>query len=74
MSDRRYNEQRLIEAARRGDHAAFRALTEPSIRELRAHCSRILGNPHDAEDAVQETLIKAWRKLDGYAATGPLRA
>jgi RNA polymerase sigma-70 factor (ECF subfamily) len=74
VSDRRYNEQRLIEAAKRGDHAAFATLTEPWIRELRAHCSRILGNPHDAEDAVQETLIKAWRKVDSYAATGPVRA
>jgi RNA polymerase sigma-70 factor (ECF subfamily) len=74
VSDRRYNEQRLIEAAKRGDHAAFATLTEPWICELRAHCSRILGNPHDAEDAVQETLIKAWRKVDSYAATGPVRA
>ena len=53
---------------------AFRTLTEPWIPELRARCARILGNPHDADDAVQETLIKAWRKLGSYHASGPLRA
>jgi RNA polymerase sigma-70 factor (ECF subfamily) len=74
VSDLHYNERLLVEAARRGDPDAFRALTQPWIRELRAHCSRILDNPHDAEDAVQETLIKAWRKLDSYAGTGPVRA
>src|SRR5919106_6378657 len=57
-----------------GDPEAFRMLTEPWIRELRGHCARILGNPHDAEDAVQETLIKAWRKLGSYNASGPMRA
>ena len=74
MSDGRYIEQRLVAAAMRGDHEAFRALTEPWIPELRARCGRILGNPHDADDAVQETLIKAWRKLGSYHASGPLRA
>ncbi len=74
MSDARYIQQRLIAAATRGDHDAFRALTEPWIPELRARCARILGNPHDADDAVQETLIKAWRKLGSYHASGPLRA
>jgi RNA polymerase sigma-70 factor (ECF subfamily) len=74
VSDDHYIEQRLIRAARGGDHEAFRMLTEPWIGELRRHCARILGDPHDAEDAVQETLIKAWRKLDSYSASGPMRA
>jgi RNA polymerase sigma-70 factor (ECF subfamily) len=74
VTDGRYIQQRLTQAALGGDHEAFRMLTEPWIRELRAHCARILGNPHDAEDAVQETLIKAWRKLDSYNASGPIRA
>ena len=69
-----YTQERLIAAAMRGDHEAFRLLTEPWIPELRAHCARILGNRHDADDATQETLIKAWRKLGGYSAAGPLRA
>jgi RNA polymerase sigma-70 factor (ECF subfamily) len=68
MNDGPYIQKRLIGAALCGDHEAFRLLAEPWIRELRAHCARILGNPHDAEDAVQETLIKAWRKLDSYNA------
>jgi RNA polymerase sigma-70 factor (ECF subfamily) len=74
VSDGDYIRQRLIAAAMRGDHEAFRALTEPWIPELRGRCARILGNPHDADDAVQETLIKAWRKLGSYSASGPLRA
>jgi RNA polymerase sigma-70 factor, ECF subfamily len=74
VSDGEYIQQRLIAAAMRGDHEAFRALTEPWIPELRGRCARILGNPHDADDAVQETLIKAWRKLGSYNASGPLRA
>ncbi len=74
MSDGSYIQQRLIAAAKRGDHDAFRALTEPWIPELRSRCTRILGNPHDAEDAVQETLIKAWRKIGSYHASGPVRA
>jgi RNA polymerase sigma factor (sigma-70 family) len=74
VSDRHYVEQRLVAAAKHGDHEAFRALTEPWIPELRARCARILGNTHDADDAIQETLIKAWRKLGSYHASGPLRA
>jgi RNA polymerase sigma-70 factor, ECF subfamily len=74
VSDGRYIQERLIAAALRGDQEAFRALTEPWIPELQARCARILGNPHDADDAVQETLIKAWRKLGSYHASGPLRA
>jgi RNA polymerase sigma-70 factor, ECF subfamily len=74
VSDGDYIQQRLIAAAMRGDHEAFRALTETWIPELRGRCARILGNPHDADDAVQETLIKAWRKLGSYHASGPLRA
>jgi RNA polymerase sigma-70 factor, ECF subfamily len=74
VSEGQYIQQRLVAAAMRGDHEAFRALTEPWIPELRGRCARILGNPHDADDAVQETLIKAWRKLGSYHASGPLRA
>jgi RNA polymerase sigma-70 factor (ECF subfamily) len=74
VSDRDYTEQRLIAAAMDGDHEAFRALTAPWIPELRGRCTKILGSTHDADDAVQETLIKAWRKLGSYHASGPLRA
>ena len=50
--------------ARVGDHQAFAALTDPYRRELQLHCYRILGQVQDAEDAVQETLLSAWRALE----------
>jgi RNA polymerase sigma-70 factor (TIGR02960 family) len=57
----------LISKARRGDGDAFKELTEPHRRELQVHCYRMLGSVQDAEDAVQETLLAAWRGLGGFA-------
>src|SRR5918999_3955758 len=59
--------------ARAGDEQAFRALTEPYRRELEVHCYRILGSVQDAEDLVQETLLAAWRGLDGFAGRSSIR-
>jgi RNA polymerase sigma-70 factor (TIGR02960 family) len=59
--------------ARAGDEEAFRELTEPHRRELQLHCYRILGSLQDAEDAVQETLLAAWRGLEGFEGRASLR-
>src|SRR5690349_16015161 len=52
---------------------AFEELTEPFRRELQVHCYRILGSVQDAEDAVQETLVSAWRGLEGFEERSSLR-
>jgi RNA polymerase sigma-70 factor (ECF subfamily) len=63
----------LISRARSGDGDAFRALTDPHPRELHVHCYRILGSVQDAEDALQETLLAAWRGLGGYRESASIR-
>ena len=60
--------------ARGGDAQAFRELVEPYRRELQLHCYRILGSLIDAEDMLQETLLAAWRGLDGFEGRASLRA
>jgi DNA-directed RNA polymerase specialized sigma24 family protein len=57
---------RLLAAAQRGDEYAFVQLTSPHRRALHVHAYRMLGNLHDADDALQETLLRAWRGLRGY--------
>lgn len=52
----------------------FVALTAPHRRALHLHCYRLLGSLHDAEDAQQETLLRAWRGIDGYEPRAPLAA
>jgi len=63
-----------LDAARRGDEGAFERLLEPFHNELQAHCYRMLGSAHDAEDALQETLLRAWRGLSGFEGRSSLRA
>ena len=60
--------------ARAGDHQAFAALADPYRRELQLHCYRILGQVQDAEDAVQETLLSAWRALESFEERSTLRS
>ena len=63
----------LVERARAGDEEAFRRLVEPHRRELHIYCYRILGSTQDAEDALQETLLAAWRGLAGFEGRASLR-
>ncbi|MFI5908429.1 sigma-70 family RNA polymerase sigma factor [Dactylosporangium sp. NPDC051541] len=63
----------LISKARAGDGDAFRALTQPYLRELQVHCYRMLGSFQDAEDVLQDTLLAAWRGLDGFQQRASLR-
>src|SRR5437588_1284954 len=63
----------LIARARAGDHNAFRELVEVHARELQVHCYRILGSVQDAEDALQETLVSAWRNLGDFRQQSSLR-
>ena len=63
----------LIDRAQAGDEQAFSQLVEPYQRELQVHCYRILGSAQDAEDALQETLLTAWRSLHGFEQRSSLR-
>ncbi len=66
-------EQGLLEQARSGEEAAFERLLSPHRRELHAHCYRMLGSVHDAEDALQDTLLRAWRGLSRFEGRSSLR-
>jgi RNA polymerase sigma-70 factor (TIGR02960 family) len=63
----------LIARASAGDHDAFRDLVEVHSHELQVHCYRILGSLQDAEDALQETLVSAWRNLGDFGQQSSLR-
>ncbi|MFL5889962.1 MAG: RNA polymerase subunit sigma-70, partial [Solirubrobacteraceae bacterium] len=65
---------RTLARARAGDEDAFAELTDPYRRELQVHCYRIVGSVQDAEDLVQETLLAAWRGLEGFQGRSTVRA
>jgi RNA polymerase sigma-70 factor (TIGR02960 family) len=63
----------LLDRARAGDGEAFRQVAEPHRRELQLHCYRMLGSVQDAEDALQDTLLAAWRGLAAFEGRSSLR-
>jgi RNA polymerase sigma-70 factor (ECF subfamily) len=60
--------------AREGDDAAFTRLVAPLRRELHAHCYRMLGSTHDADDALQDALLRAWKALARFEGRSTLRS
>ena len=68
------HETGLLEAARGGDEQAFQRLLAPYRGELHAHAYRMLGSVHDAEDALQDALLRAWRGLRRFEGRSSLRS
>ena len=68
------SERELVEAARRGDGDAYGQLVAPYRGELHAHCYRMLGSAADAEDALQEALLRAWRGLPRFEGRSSVRS
>ena len=67
------DEQWLLDSARRGDEDAYRELVEVHRAELHAHCYRMLASVPDAEDAVQDALVRAWRGLARFEGRSSVR-
>jgi RNA polymerase sigma-70 factor, ECF subfamily len=66
-------DRRPLDAARGGDVEVLQTLLEGQHAALQAHCYRMLGSFHDAEDAIQETLLRAWRAFPAYRGESSLR-
>ncbi|HET9738533.1 MAG TPA: RNA polymerase subunit sigma-70 [Solirubrobacteraceae bacterium] len=67
-------ERSSLAAAQAGDEHAFVELTSPHRGALHVHCYRMLGSLHDADDAMQETLLRAWRGIGRFEPRAPLAA
>jgi RNA polymerase sigma-70 factor (ECF subfamily) len=71
---RRGDEAALLKLAVDGDEHAFGELVDAYRGELRAHCYRLLGSVHDAEDAIQDAMLRAWRGLGGFEGRSSFRS
>src|SRR3954453_90580 len=67
-------ERELLEAARGGNDDAFRRLVEPHRKELYVQCYRMLGSVHDADDALQDALVRAWRGLAKFEGRSSIKS
>jgi RNA polymerase sigma-70 factor (TIGR02960 family) len=67
-------ESELLDAARSGDSEAFESLIATYRDELHAHCYRMLGSVHDADDALQDALLGAWRGISGFEGRSSVRS
>src|SRR3974390_3394592 len=74
LGTREANEALFLAAARQGDHEAFTSLTEPYRAELLVYGYRLLGSFQDAEDLIQETLLRAWTSVASFAGRSTFRA
>src|SRR5919108_4479250 len=66
-------ERARVREAARGDEAAFRDIVEAQRADIHAHCYRMLGSLHDADDALQDTLLRAWRAMARFRGRSSLR-
>src|SRR5947208_6081511 len=67
------HERQLLEGARSGQESAYAQLVDPYRGELHAHCYRMLSSVHDADDALQEALLRAWRGLGKFEGRSSVR-
>src|ERR671937_1691756 len=72
-SENSEHEGRLLAAAKRGDEGAFERLVQPYRGKLQAHAYRMVGSLHDAEDATQEAMLRAWRGIGRFEGRSSLR-
>jgi RNA polymerase sigma-70 factor (ECF subfamily) len=73
MMNNSVSEERLSDAVA-GDRQAFSDLVEPYRAELLVHCYRLLASQQDAEDMVQETYLRAWKKIGSFTGGTYFRA